>query len=100
MGIKFFNPLSAVFTNDTTGASTGCTGATPATIDAIYATWIISNPPPPVVAPTLVHALPTSNPGLTGALYLANNTLYVSQGPTGAAVQIGATGPTGVAVVI
>ena len=100
MSIKFLNPLSAIFTNDTTGGSTGCTGTTPAAIDAAYTAWLVVNPPPPTILPISLIMLPTSNPGITGAIHIVNNTLYVSQGPSAAAVQIGTTGPTGGVAVI
>ena len=82
------------------GAATGCTG-TAAQIDAAYIAWIAQYPLPPLPpAAVTIIAVPTSNPGITGALHIVNNTLYVSQGPSAAAVQIGTTGPTGSVAVI
>ena len=80
-------------------AATGCTG-TGAQIDAAYALWSVGKIPPPPPAPISIHALPSSDPGMTGALFIVNNTLKVSQGPAGTAIQVGATGPTGQAAVI
>ena len=92
-GIAFFQA------DDSSGAHTGCMG-TQAQIDAAYVAWIAIHPSPPVVVPISIISIPTSNPGITGALHIVNNTLYVSQGPSAAAVQIGTTGPTGGVAVI
>ena len=102
MSIKWLTGAgtSAIFTNDTTGAATGCTGASTSAIDGAYAAWLVVNPPPPTILPISLIMLPTSNPGITGAIHIVNNTLYVSQGPSAAAVQIGTTGPTGSVAVI
>lgn len=88
----------AIFTDDRTGAHTGCTG-TQAQIDTAYAAWFLLHPEPPIILPNTIISLPTANPGITGALHLVNNTLQVSQGPVAAAIQIGSTGPTGGATV-
>lgn len=53
----------------------------------------------PTALPKTILAFPTTNPGVTGAPFIASNTLFVSQGLTGAAVQIGTTGPTGSVVI-
>ena len=96
MSIKFLSDKSAQFINDTTGIITPYTGLSTAMVDTAYATWLLSNPPPPPPPATvMIVALPQSDPGVTGALHLVNNTLFVSNGPTGAAIQIGTTGPTG-----
>lgn len=49
---------------------------------------------PPSPAPVAIFALPQTDPGQTGAVFIVNNTLKVSQG-NAAAVQIGSTGPVG-----
>lgn len=91
---------SATFISETTPRTvTGSTGTT-AQIDAAYAAWLLLHPEPPIVLPVTIIQLPTSNPGITGALHLVGNTLFVSAGPTGTAVQIGSTGPTGGAAVL
>jgi hypothetical protein len=77
---------------------TSVLGLSPQYAASVGANAIAHGPAPTaVVAATL--AVPVSNPGATGALFIASNTLFVSQGPTGAAVQIGATGPTGAVVI-
>lgn len=48
----------------------------------------VSPPPSPIVI------LPTSDPGVPGAAFVANNTLMISQGGA-TPIQIGATGPIG-----
>ena len=101
MSIKFLSDKSAQFINDTTGVITPFSGISTAMVDAAYATWLLSNPPlPPPPAPMMIIALPTADPGVTGALHLVNNTLLVSQGPSAKAIQIGTTGPTGQASAI
>ena len=85
--------------DDNSGAQTGTTG-TQAQLDAAAAAWQLLHPPPHVVLPISYIQLPTSNPGITGALHIINNTLLVSQGPSASAVQIGTTGPTGGAAAI
>ena len=82
------------FADDGTNASTGATG-TQTQLDTAYAAWILLHPAPPIVLPVTLLQLPTSNPGITGAVHVINNTLYISQGPSVAAVQIGTTGPIG-----
>ena len=101
MTIKFLSPTSARFIQDIAPYGvTGCTGNSTADIDTAYAAWLILNPlPPPPPAPITILALPTYNPGITGALHLINNTLLVSNGPSASAVQIGTTGPTGGAAI-
>jgi hypothetical protein len=100
MSIKFLTPLSAQFINDTTGVITPFSGISTAMVDAAYANWLLSNPPSPIALPTSIIMLPTSDPGVTGALHLVNNTLLVSRGPSAKAIQIGTTGPTGQAQAI
>ena len=88
------------FAEDGSNATQTVTGSG-STIDAAYATFLLAHPLPPLPpAPVLVHAVPSADPGMTGALFITGNTLHVSQGPSATAIQIGATGPTGQVAVI
>lgn len=101
MSIKFLSPTSAEFIQDFPPyGMTGYVGISTAMVDTAYAAFLLLNPPPPPPpAAVQIIALPQYNPGITGALHLVGNTIFVSAGPTGAAVQIGATGPTGAVAV-
>jgi hypothetical protein len=58
------------------------------TFQAAHAATSVPEPPPIVV-------LPDFDPGVFGAVFIASNTLQVSQGPSARPIQIGATGPIG-----
>lgn len=66
-----------------------------ATFQAAHSAPAVLTPPPPSL-----FVFPQTDPGVTGAAFIANNTLKVSLGSNPVAVQIGATGATGLAVVL
>lgn len=95
--ISFNRDGSTTFISDTNPSITQhvAAGTPMATVDAMYATFLVANPVPVLAPPApQIIVIPDFNHGVTGGLYLDGTTLKVSLGPTGFA-QIGTTGPAG-----
>ena len=71
-------------------ANVGPTGAVQAAAATAYTgTWNYG-------AVNNVILIPNADPGVTGMVFAVNNTLKISQGVGKVAIQVGATGPTGI----
>lgn len=100
MSFNLLRDGSVLFISDIDGSTTQLVpaGTPAATTDALYTAFqAVYSVAIPSQAPQIV-ALPTANPGITGAMFITANTLHISQGPSAAAVQIGATGPGGAVI--